>query len=213
MNFVDFIKKYSKDQVIDSSTFSLFAKDPQSLRCQVQYWRKRGYLIPLKRGIYVLSKDLRKQPLSFGFVSNILVSPSYLSLEYALSYYDLIPEKVTVYTAITPKKTAMFRNPLGNFEYHSIKEELFFGFTKKTDNNQDYFIAYPEKAILDFLYFHQYIKGEESEFQSYRLQNLESLNLKRFNEFRRRYNEKTNNIARLFLEFVKKENSRYKTLK
>jgi predicted transcriptional regulator of viral defense system len=119
----------------------------------VQYWRKQGHLILLKRGIYVLSSDLRKQPLSMGFISNFLFSPSYLSLEYALSYYDLIPEAATVYTSVSTKKTTKFNTPLGVFEYRSVKNSLFFGFTKATGQGQDYFIAYPEKAVLDFFLF------------------------------------------------------------
>jgi len=210
---MEFVKKYSKDQVIDSSTFSLLGEDPQNIRCQVQYWRRQGHLILLKRGVYALSNDLRKQPLSMGFIANFLLSPSYISLEHALSYYDLIPEAAMVYTSVSTKKTTKFRSPLGVFDYRSIKEGLFFGFTKATDEGQNYFIAYPEKAILDFFYFHQDMNGSEGEFESYRFQNLESLNLKRFNEFRVKYNKKTNDIARSFAGFIKSGKKRYKTLR
>lgn len=213
MKLTEFVKKYSKDQVIDSSTFSLLGEDPQNIRCQVQYWRRQGHLILLKRGVYALSNDLRKQPLSMGFISNFLFSPSYISLEYALSYYDLIPEAATAYTAVSTKKTTKFKTPLGVFEYRSIKEDLFFGFTKATEEGQNYFIAYPEKALLDFFYFHQDMDGRESEFESYRFQNLESLNLKRFNEFKAKFNKKTNDIARSFAGFIKSGKKRYKTLK
>jgi len=213
MKLAEFVKKYGKEQVIDSSTFSLLGEDPQNIRCQVRYWRRQGHLILLKRGVYALSNDLRKQPLSMGFISNFLLSPSYISLEYALSFYDLIPEAVTVYTSVSTKKTTKFKSPLGVFEYRSIKEGLFFGFTKVTDKGQDYFIAYPEKAILDFFYFHQDMDGSENEFESYRFQNLESLNLKRFNEFRVKYNKKTNDIARSFAGFIKSGKKRHKTLR
>ena len=213
MKLTEFVKKYSEEQVIDSSTFSLLGEDPQNIRCQVQYWRRLGHLILLKRGVYILSDDLRKQPLSMGFISNFLLSPSYISLEYALSYYDLIPEAVMVYTSVSTKKTTKFKTPLGVFDYRSIKESLFFGFTKATDQGQGHFIAYPEKAILDFFYFHQNMDGSEEEFESYRFQNLEILNLKRFDEFRREYNKKTNDIARSFIGFIKLEKKRYKTLK
>ncbi len=213
MKLTEFVKKYSRDQVIDSSTFSLLGEDTQNIRCQVQYWRRQGHLILLKRGVYVLSSDLRKQPLSMGFISNFLISPSYISLEYALSYYDLIPEATMTYTSISTKKTTKFKTSLGVFEYRSIKEGLFFGFTKVIEQGQSYFIAYPEKAVLDFFYFHQDMGGSESEFESYRFQNLGSLNLKRFNEFRHQYNKKTNDLARAFTGFIKSGKKRYKTLK
>jgi len=42
-----------------------------------------------------------------------LVNPAYISLEYALSYYGLIPEEAVVITAITTKKTESY--DLGRF--------------------------------------------------------------------------------------------------
>ena len=213
MKLSEFVKKYSSEPLIDSSTFALLQGNTQGLRCDVQYWRKQGHLIPLKRGVYVLNEDLRKKPLSMGFISNFLLSPSYVSLEYALGHYDLIPEKVTVYTSVTAKKTTTYNTPIGIFEYRSVKESIFGGYTRRVESGENYLIAYPEKALLDFFYFHQDLKGVEGEFESYRFQNLEILNFKRFNELRLRYNKKTNNIARSFIKFCKLEKKRYKVLK
>ncbi len=213
MKLAEFVKKYSPYPIIDSSTFALLGENVQMLRCEVQYWLKHGHLVQLKRGVYVLSDDLRKESLSMGFISNFLLSPSYVSLEYALGYYDLIPEKVTVYTSVTTKKTTTYKTPIGVFEYRSVKEGIFCGFTKMVDNGQDYFIAFPEKALLDFFYFHQDLEGTEGEFESYRFQNLEILNFRRFDELRLNYNKKTNSIARSFVQFSRLERKRYKTLR
>lgn len=213
MKLLEFVRKYSNKPLIDSATFALLSRNPQGLRCDVQYWRKHGHLIPLKRGIYVFSEDLRQQPLSMGFIANNLLSPSYVSLEYALSYYDLIPEMVTVYTSVTTQKTTTFKTPVGIFEYHSVKEGLFKGFTKTNESDRDYFIATPEKAILDFFYFHRGIKGETGEFESYRFQNLEIINLKRFDELRKLYNKRVNNVAHSFMDFIRLERKSYKKLK
>lgn len=212
MKLAEFVKKYKAYPIIDSSTFALLGENLQTLRCEVRYWLKHGHLIPLKRGVYVLSDDLRQEPLSMGFISNFLLSPSYVSLEYALSYYDLIPEKVTVYTSITTKKTTKYKTPIGTFEYRSVKEGIFCGFTRRIDNSQNYFIAYPEKALLDFFYFHQDLEGAEGEFESFRFQNLEILNFGRFDELRSKYNKKTNSIARSFIKFCRLEKKKYRTL-
>ena len=213
MKLAEFVKKYRAYPIIDSSTFALLGENLQTLRCEVRYWLKHGHLIPLKRGVYVLSDDLRKEPLSMGFISNFLLSPSYVSLEYALGYYDLIPERVTTHTSITTKKTTKYETPFGTFEYRSVKEGIFCGFTKMVDTGQSFFLAYPEKALLDFFYFHQGLKGTEGEFESYRFQNLEILNFRRFEELRQKYNKKTNIIARSFIDFWKLEKKRYKVLK
>ncbi len=214
MKLTEFVKRYTNVQIIDSSTFSLLDEDPQKIRCQVRYWVKQGYLIILKRGIYILDESLRKYPLSMGFIANFLVSPSYLSTEYALSYYDLIPEKTTVYTSITTKKTSIFKTQIGVFEYRSVKSALFFGFIKKTEAGSSYFIAYPEKALLDFFYLNRYkIKNHNEAFELYRFQNLNALNLKRFDTFRLMYDSRTNTIARNFIVYARSQKKRYTLLK
>ena len=147
------------------------------------------------------------------FIANYLVMPSYLSLEYALGYYDLIPEKVNVYTSLTTKKTQAFTNALGRFEYSSVKENLFFGFTKVSADNQDFFIALPEKAILDFFYFREYIKGSPGEFEAFRFQNLEILKLKRFHKFSRVYPGRVRKAGRSFINFVRQEARAYSKIR
>ncbi len=213
MKLLDFIKKYSSQPIIDSASFPMITQSPQGLRCDVRYWVKQGHLIQLKRGIYVLNQDWRQKPLPMGFIANYLLLPSYVSLEYALSYYDLIPEMVTSYTSVTTRKTTAFKTPIGIFEYQSVKESLFKGFTKASEAGWDYFIAIPEKAILDFFYFHQNLKGVTGEFESYRFQNLEIINLKRFSDLTKLYNKKVKTIASSFLDFVRRERKRYKKLR
>lgn len=87
------------------------------------------------------------------FIAKEIYSPSYVSLEYALSIYGLIPERVVDVTSVTTKKPIEFKNKLGVFIYQHIKENCFTGFIEKEDENGlVYFIATPEKAVADFLY-------------------------------------------------------------
>ncbi len=213
MKFDDFIKNYGENIIIDSSTFTWFSDKPQDVRRQVRYWVEKGYLLSLKKGIYILSDNYRKINPSMRFLANFFVSPSYLSLEYALGYYDLIPEKVTVYTSITTKKTTTYKNCLGAFEYRSVKKEIFFGFTKAADNGQEFFIAQPEKAILDFFYFRKELTGKKDEFESLRFQNLDTLDTAKLEEFSKKFTRKVNKIAEAFIDFILLENQDWKTLK
>lgn len=212
MKFNEFVKIYQKAPLIDSSTFSLYNEKPQSLRRQVREWVKKDYLIPLKRGLYIFSSQWRKIQPSVLFMANFLVLPSYVSLEQALGFYEIIPEKVTVITSVTTKKTKIFKNLVGSFEYRSIKEDLFFGFKKEIDNNQEFFIALPEKALLDFFYLNNYFQGDFSELESLRLQNLELLNMKLLENYGLKYNKRIRKIAEVLIEFVKKEKGRYRRL-
>lgn len=212
MKFDDFIETYREKPFIDSSTFVLLEAKPQDIRRQVRYWVEKGYLLILKKGIYMFNDNYRKIAPSRRFIANFLVSPSYLSLEYALGYYDLIPEKVTVYTSITTKKTETYRNCLGTFEYRSVKEDIFLGFTKATDNGQDFFIAQPEKALLDFFYFHKGLQGKPAEFESLRLQNLDTLDMGKMNELGKKFTKKVNKVTRAFIDFALQETKEYQAL-
>lgn len=85
------------------------------------------------------------------FIANQLVFPSYISLEYALSYHNLIPERVYQVTSITSKKTTEFENAFGVFTYHNLKPGLFFGYRGTEDENGlQVLIAEKEKALLDY---------------------------------------------------------------
>lgn len=213
MRFESFLQHFSENAVIDSSSFGLLDEKLADIRRQVSGWTKKGYLIQLKKGIYILSDTFRKVTPSRPFIANYLVSPSYLSLEYALGHYDLIPEKVTVYSSLTTKKTQTFSNALGTFEYCSVKEDLFFGFTKSIQENQEFFIALPEKAVLDFFYLRKEVKGAHGEFEAFRFQNLEIIKQKRLYEFSRTYPSRVRNVSRAFLEFIKEETRAYKAIR
>jgi len=212
MKFKDFVNLYSKYSLVDSRTFSVYSEKPQHLRRQVREWAQKGYLLPLKRGLYLFSEDYQRNKISPLFIANYMCVPSYISLGYALYYYNLIPEKVTVFTSLTTKKTMVYDNYLARFEYRSIKKDLFFGFKEIKDEDFSIFISLPEKAILDFFYFNTDIKGSFDYFDSLRLQNLEILNIDRFNLFQKKYSKRVQRIADLFVDYVEFYNKKYKKL-
>ena len=63
-------------------------------RFLVHRYAKRGVFLKLKNGLYCLAD----QPPSEMAIANRLYDPSYLSFEFALSYYHLIPEAAYVMT-------------------------------------------------------------------------------------------------------------------
>src|SRR5579863_4722297 len=62
---------------------------------------KEGLLQRLKKGVYILKTD---SP-SDKEIANALYKPSYISFDYALSYYSIIPEMVYEITSATTKPT------------------------------------------------------------------------------------------------------------
>lgn len=84
-----------------------------------------------------------------------IYGPSYISFEYALSFYGLIPERVTTITSATfnKKKKKQYNTDFGFFTYRDVPllvypEEIIL----KEENGYSYQIATPEKALCDKLY-------------------------------------------------------------
>ena len=155
-NNMDFRKFKEKVKVLpffSSDVAEIFSTSPLTLRNQFSRWKKQGLLVELKRGLYVLSRGERQTTLSRQALAAILYQPSYISLESALSHYQMIPERVDTVMSVSPKKTRVFHNPEGTFSYRNLQTSLNFGFlAKKDENGYPYFIAEPEKALLDYLY-------------------------------------------------------------
>ena len=207
MKYKDFKNKIRSFPLFSSSQISSITDSEQVLRNQITQWRKQGLLLCVKRGLYVLNEADRNINPSRLFIANQLLSPSYISTEYALSFYGLIPEKVEDITSITTKKTTLFQNTFGTFRYQHINIPAFIGFREvKDEANFPFFIAEPEKAIVDFLYLHlsSFQRDDKNIFSlSYRFQNVSELNKKRLKDFARVFkNRKLLKVINLFCEFI-----------
>jgi len=110
---------------------------------------KSGLFLKLRNGFYML-KDSNP---SLFFIANKLYEPSYISLNAALSHYNIIPEVVYAATSITTKAFREFNTPKGDFIYQRIKKEAFTGYSLKLIDKDNVLIAEPEKALADYLYF------------------------------------------------------------
>ncbi len=113
---------------------------------------KRGHIIRIKKGLYVWGQDVDPAPFSNEILANLIYGPSYVSLEYALSFYGLIPERVATVTSVTAKKTKSFATPVGQFTFEHINQEAYpAGIRLQIDGPQSFLIATPEKALLDMI--------------------------------------------------------------
>lgn len=110
----------------------------------------KGILFPLVRGIYETNGS------TDGFLlSSYIYGPSYLSFEFALSYHNLIPERVVTYTNATfnKRKSKSYQNHFGLFTYRDVPKTAFpFSVIAYQEDGYAYFIATPEKALCDLLY-------------------------------------------------------------
>lgn len=137
-------------------------------------WQEKGYIQKLRNRYYFFTgNSVNKRTLFFA--ANELYSPSYVSLESALSWHGFIPEGVFQITSCSTRKTQFFETPLGSFSYRHIKPALFFGYQLEEWNNHHFAIADPEKTVIDYLYLHHEI-GDPDDLESLRWNSAEMNN-------------------------------------
>ncbi|MCX6792119.1 MAG: hypothetical protein NT149_03730 [Candidatus Gottesmanbacteria bacterium] len=117
----------------------------QTLYKKVQRLEASKILKKLMKGKYLF---LLKDAGDFT-IANFLRQPSYVSLESALSFYSIITGFPYQITSITIKKPSEIEAAGKSYAYSQISPDLFWGWEKK----EDFLIATPEKAMLDYLYF------------------------------------------------------------
>ncbi len=208
MKYIDFKNKYNKLPYFYSSSFVGLGEPIKSIRKQLNEWCKKSLVIQLRRGIYTINDSDKPMPTERTLIANSLVEPSYLSLEYALSFYGLIPERVEVMTSITTHKTLQVSNAYGRFVYHHIKGTAYTGFIEqKTKDGYAFFIATPEKAVTDFLYYNlsKILTLDNNIFEdSYRFQNLESIDIQKLRQYGEIYGtQKLLKVIESFISFLK----------
>lgn len=135
--------------------------EPGFHRQQLQDWLRRGYIRPLAAGYYLLAGQTLDEPTRF-MLANRLYEPSYISLESALAYYQVIPETVPGVTSISARKTRQFLSDFGFFSYRSIQPQWMFGYqVVEVRPGRKFKMASLEKAVLDSLYLNPKIQSIE----------------------------------------------------
>lgn len=125
-------------------------KDYKDIYGKIKRDVESNILFPVVKGIYETNEHT-----SGHLLSAYIYGPSYLSFEYALSYHNLIPEKVVNYTNATfnKNKRKSYHNKFGTYLYRNVPNEAYPYFVKAfTNETYSYFIASPEKALCDMLY-------------------------------------------------------------
>lgn len=160
-------------------------------------WQEKGYILKIRNRWYVFN-DVESSENIEWLAANLIYAPSYISLHTALSWYNLIPEMIATTTSVTTRKTNRFSTPLGSFDYHSIKPELFgFGYMFEDMNStgngtgRQILVATPQKSLLDFFYINSFYNTER-DIQDLRLNEteLEKIIVPEFYQYLERYQSK-----------------------
>lgn len=205
MKYEDFVSQVKAYPLFGKEVLCALHFSKAARGLQLNRWSRAGKVLRLKRGLYTLPEERRSASLSPRWLANALYSPSYLSLDYMLSWYDMIPERVAAVTSVTTLKTSTFTNALGRFVYRNLKKELFFGFDEVRDEfGKAVLVATPEKAVLDYIYLYTGWRSDRDFLEkNVRFQQLDQLDLRRLKEFRRRFaSRKINEAVALLTEVL-----------
>lgn len=151
MDFTGKLRQYAAQPLTHQLLLSLL-KDYERPNAKIHAYLKNGVLQSIKKGLYIVGPALNtaKRPEPF-LLANHILGPSYISLETALSYHGLIPERVYEIASITTKAPRKFKTVMGVFTYTRLPLPYYsFGIqmTELTDD-QVAMVASPEKALCD----------------------------------------------------------------
>ncbi|KQC13665.1 MAG: hypothetical protein APR63_07915 [Desulfuromonas sp. SDB] len=194
MKYNDFIKKLLNNKYYVFSVRDLEILFPleskYSIKKSLYLWKKKGLIKSLKRNLYELTypDDYHIPDL---FIANKLYRPSYISLETALSNFSIIPEVSMSVTSLTTKPTRRFKNHHGLFIYQTVTPEKFSGYNIEKINQFEIFMAEPEKALVDYIYF-RIIREKLLTFEDTRidLSVLEKMNMKKIIKYSTLYHKR-----------------------
>jgi len=158
MRYNEFRETFKSYTVI--SVNEIRKKDSRFNPRRLVEWQEKGYIKKIIRGYYIVA-DLKLDENVLFEIANRIYSPSYISFEMALSYYQMIPESVYGLTSATSRKTIVFETNVGDFIYHTIQPRLHFGYRLVNYRGKRFKVAEPEKALLDYFYINTSIRSED----------------------------------------------------
>ena len=147
------LRSLVKGEVFDYQILMYCLRTYKKPRDKISLLLKRGVIIQLRRGLYVFGPIFRNGVLSREIIATMLVQPSYISREYALSEYGIFPERVERVTSMTTRKKRHFATFLGEFDYYSLHMDKFSVGVEPREIPQEggYLIATKEKALADWI--------------------------------------------------------------
>lgn len=142
-----------ENSVVNHATLTSILSHYRAPNAKIHRMVQEGILIPLKKGLYAVPDGRHARPLSLSLVANHLCGPSYVSMEYALSRYGMIPERAIAVTSVSIRKCSQHVNVLGRFVYARVPDHYYsVGVDMILDEGRfSYMLASKEKALCDWL--------------------------------------------------------------
>lgn len=142
-----------ENSVVNHATVTSILGHYRAPNAKIHRMVQEGVLIPLKKGLYAVPGSKHTQSLSLSLVANHLCGPSYVSMEYALSGFGIIPERALAVTSVSIRRCNQYLNGLGRFIYACVPERYYpIGVdVAHAEGRCAYMVASKEKALCDWL--------------------------------------------------------------
>ncbi len=150
MDFRKMVKKYAEAPISRHLILELL-NDYQRPNDKISELLKSKELISLRRGLYITGPKMDLPTPEPFLIANHLRGPSYVSLESALSYWNMIPERAYEISSVTIKTSKLYRTPVGRYSYRQLKTPYYSYGIKSMEYSpkQTILVASPEKALCD----------------------------------------------------------------
>ncbi len=150
MDFRKKVKEYAEVPVSRHLVLEMLS-DYQRPNDKISELIKSGELLSVRRGLYITGPELDLPSPEPFLIANHLRGPSYVTLESALSYWNMIPERVYEISSATIKTSKVYNTPAGRFSYQQLQTPYYSYGIKNIafSSKQNILIASPEKALCD----------------------------------------------------------------
>lgn len=150
MRAIESIRTQIEQEVFDYTQLMAVLDEYRKPRDVVTSLIKTEQIIRIRKGLYIFGKTWRRKLIDREMLANLISGPSVISLDYALSYYGLIPERIEELTSITSGRSRVFNTPIGIYSYTQLGVKRFsFGYSLQKSSDSSWLIATPLKALLD----------------------------------------------------------------
>jgi hypothetical protein len=150
MEFRELVEPYAEEPLTRQLMLDIL-KDYQRPNDKINELVRKGELTPVKNGLYIPGPNISVPKPEPFLIANYLRGPSYVSMEAALYFYGIIPERVYEVSSVTLKASRTYRTPVGRYSYIHVPSPYYsFGIiSAPLTARQVVLVASAEKAVCD----------------------------------------------------------------
>ena len=178
-------------------------KNRQEIKNIISRLTKKGWLVRIKRGIFVVSDISSRGSINLNqaTIAQIIDKKSYVSFEGSLQYHGMFDQYLKTITSIGLKRSYQKKVSDWIFLYIKSKKELFNDFKEYNIDGQLVKIADKEKAILDILEYKREFYSVDLVIEKLR-DYLNDIDIKKLISISKKYSLTTKRILGFILDFL-----------